>query len=299
MLAESTAFQDSLSKILTQQFIGLVMSTFLTAILIISLYYGVIKKQTAGKAPTNKIMMLLEIYYTGFSNLLNNVMDGKNKWAQPYLFTLFNFILINSLIPWLGFEAAPSTLMFTFPLTLITFITIYVIGIGTKGLWGFCKHKYSNPLEIVLQFAPLLSMSVRLFAATLAGAIIGNVVWVIVGGIIGTGGTGTGLIVYIFPGIQGTWHWAWALVDSALSLLQSFVFIMLTAIFWTMETGQTWSRKERKRLKLEKKELAIKELNDSKEKELKRQKVKMASSTSKIEDNKYIDTKEVKYDRGK
>jgi F-type H+-transporting ATPase subunit a len=65
--------------------------------------------------------------------------------------------------------------MFTLPLALITFIGIYVVGIGTMGFIHFCKHKYSNPLEIIGQFLPLLSMSIRLFAATLAGAIIGNV----------------------------------------------------------------------------------------------------------------------------
>lgn len=293
---------DTISAILSAQMIGLVMSTFLTMLLILALYYGVIKKQVAGEAPTNRIMMLLEIYYSGFSNLFKNVMEGKNEWAHPYLFTLFNFILINSLIPWLGFEAAPSTLMFTFPLTLITFIGIYVIGIGTKGFWGFCRHKYSNPMELVLQFAPLLSMSVRLFAATLAGAVIGNVVWVIVGGI-----AGTGIISFIFPGIQGTWHWAWSIVDSALSLLQAFVFIMLTAIFWTMETGQTWSRKERKEIKAKKQALAIKELNDSKEREnnIKKSKerthaqafVTTGSNINTKQTKTYI--KEEKHDRGK
>ena len=133
---------------------------------------------------------------------------------------------------------------------------IYVIGIGTMGLWGFMKHKYSNPLEIILQFAPLLSMSIRLFAATLAGAVIGNALYVMVGGIAGPNSP----VTYWFPALMGTWKWAWSIVDSALGGLQSFVFIMLTAIFWTMDTGDSWSPKERKRIKREKALAANKDL---------------------------------------
>ncbi len=235
----------------SSQFLGLVMTTFFTMVLLISLYFGVIKKQKNGQAPTSKIMVLLEMYFTAFTDLLDNVMEGKNKWSQPYLFTLFNFILFNSLIPWLGFEAAPSTLMFTFPLALITFIIIYVIGIGTMGLVGFAKHKYKNPMEIILQFTPILSMSIRLFAATLAGAVIGNIVWIIIWGITSEAGEISTITLW-FPALQGTWKWIWSIADTALSALQAFVFIMLTAIFWTMETGDTWSSKERKSIKQEK-----------------------------------------------
>ena len=245
------------------QLIGLIMTMFLTTLLILCLYYGVIKKQKMGHAPSNKIMVFLEIYYTGFSNLLTKVMGGKNNWAHPYLFTLFNFIFINSLIPWLGFEAAPSTLMFTFPLTLITFIIIYVIGIGTMGLWGFIKHKYANPLELILQFAPLLSMSVRLFAATLAGGVIGNALWVMIAGIMTT----TSPVTYWFPALMGSWKWIWQIFDTALGALQAFVFIMLSAIFWTMDTGPSWSAKERKRLRLEKARAANKDLQIKEKKE--------------------------------
>lgn len=258
LLVETSNSKEWWSVFASSQFLGLVMTTFFTMVLLLVLYFGVIKKQRNGEAPTNKIMVLLEIYFTSFSDLLENVMSGKNKWSYAYLFTLFNFILFNSLIPWLGFEAAPSTLMFTFPLALITFIIIYVIGIGTMGLVGFIKHKYKNPMEIILQFTPLLSMSVRLFAATLAGAVIGNIVWVVVGGITDTAVHISNLTLW-FPSIQGTWKWIWSIADTALSVLQAFVFIMLTAIFWTMETGDSWSSKERKLIKKGKADLLKKE----------------------------------------
>ena len=231
----------------TAQLGGLIVSTVITIALILVFYFFIIRKYKNGEAPS-KMMVLLEEYYLGFNRMLNSITEGKNTWSFPYLFILFNFILINSLVPWIGFEAAPSTIMFTLPLALITFIGIYVVGIGTMGFWHFVKHKYKNPLEIFQQFSPLLSMSVRLFAATLAGAIIGNVVWVVVEGMVGPSSP----IAIWFPAIQGTWKWVWMIIDSVLSLIQAYVFVVLTAIFWTMETGPSWSSKKRKKLREEK-----------------------------------------------
>ncbi len=231
------------------QLLGLVVTTMLTIILIMSIYVFVISPQKKGEAPKGKLGAFLEMYYEGFNNLLLGLSDGKNEWAFPYLFTLFNFIFINCLVPWIGFESAATSIMFTFPLALITFLGMYVIGIGTMGVFRFIKHKYSNPMEIVLQFAPLISMSIRLFAATLAGAIIGNVPWIIVQGLVGPVYEEGNAISTWTPVLQITVMWVWKILDTALSLIQSFVFMTLTVIFWGMETGPSWSRKERAKMR--------------------------------------------------
>ncbi len=234
------------------QLLGLVVSTMLTIILIMSIYVFVLLPQKQGAAPRSRIAAFLEMYYEGFDKLLTNLSGGKNLWANPYLFTLFNFILIDCLVPWIGFESAATSIMFTLPLALITFIGMYVIGIGTMGVIGFIRHKYSNPLELVLQFAPLISMSIRLFAATLAGAIIGNVPWIIIQGVTGPAYETGNTFATWMPAIQILVMWVWKILDSLLSLIQAFVFMTLTVIFWSMETGSTWSRKERKIAKDEK-----------------------------------------------
>lgn len=226
------------------QLFGLIVTTMLTIILIMSIYIFVIREQRKGEAPSGKFAAFLEMYYEGFNELLDGLSGGKNKWSYPYLFTLFNFIFINCLVPWIGFESAATSIMFTFPLTLVSFIMIYVIGIGTMGVVQFCRHKYANPLEIVLQFAPLISMSIRLFAATLAGAIIGNTPWIIIQGILGPAYDGNMISTWA-PAIQILVMWVWKIADTMLSLIQSFVFMTLTVIFWSMDTGSSWSRKER------------------------------------------------------
>ncbi len=227
------------------QLLGLVVTTMLTIILIMSIYVFVLRPQKKGAAPRSRLAAFLEMYYEGFIKLLDGLSGGKNRWSYPYLFTLFNFIFINCLVPWIGFESAATSIMFTFPLALVSFIGIYVIGIGTMGFVKFCKHKYSNPMEIVLQFAPLISMSIRLFAATLAGAIIGNVPWIIIQGITGPAGVDGNIISTWAPAVQILVMWVWKLADTLLSLIQSFVFMTLTVIFWSMDTGSSWSRKVR------------------------------------------------------
>ncbi len=226
------------------QLLGLIVSTMLTIILILSIYIFVLRPQKQGAGPRSKLAAFLELYYEGFINMLDGLSGGKNKWAYSYLFVLFNFIFINCLVPWIGFESAATSIMFTFPLALISFIGIYVIGIGTMGIVQFCRHKYSNPMELVLQFAPLISMSIRLFAATLAGAIIGNVPFIIAQGIVGEDWL-TNQFVLWMPAIQMLFMWVWKIADTMLSLIQSFVFMTLTVIFWAMDTGPSWSKSTR------------------------------------------------------
>ena len=233
---------------ITSQLIGLLVSTWLTSVLIFALYWFVIRQHKLGEAPKSRLMLLLELYYTSFNKLVDGFSNGGIKWAYPYLFTLFNFIIINSLTPWIGLESVPSTIMFTLPLALITFIVAFVVGIGTMGIIGFIRHRYSNPMEIILQFAPLISMSVRLFAATFAGAIIGNIPWIIIASMAGSSLD----ISSMTPILQALVLWGWKIIDTLLSLIQAFVFIALTVIFWVTETGPSWSSKERKKLKEEK-----------------------------------------------
>ncbi len=227
------------------QLLGLMVSTMLTIILIMSIYVFVLVPQKRGAEPRSKFAAGLELYYEGFISMLDGLSGGKNKWSYVYLFTLFNFIFINCLVPWIGFESAATSIMFTFPLALVTFIGIYVIGIGTMGVVQFCRHKYSNPMELVLQFAPLISMSIRLFAATLAGAIIGNVPWIIVQGITGPAYLPGNEVATWTPAVQMLVMWVWKILDTLLSLIQAFVFMTLTVIFWSMDTGLSWSKKTR------------------------------------------------------
>lgn len=236
---------------MTSQLYGLLITTGLTSVLLFALYWFVIRKQEMGEAPTGKLMTFLEMYYEGFNNLMRGLSGGKLEKTYIYLFTLFNFILLNSLTPWFGLESAATTIMFTLPLAIITFIGAFIIGVGTMGIVKFAKHRYAqNPMEIILQFAPVVSMSVRLFAATFAGAIIGNVPWIIIHGITANstnGAWGSGITEWA-PLMQILVMWVWKIIDTLLSFIQAFVFISLTIIIWSSEVGPSWSRAKRKEI---------------------------------------------------
>ncbi len=240
---------------LTPQFWSIVVTTILTVVVSLILYFSVISKQDPLKEPKG-IMVLIEGYVVGFNKLMESMTGGKLKAAYPYFFTLLNFLIINELIVWLGWESPATSIMFTFTLGIITFIGIYVVGIGTKGLINFCKHKYINPIELFSQFSPLISISVRLFGATFAGAIIGDIIFIIVQGMMENGDA---FILTFWPVMGGFTSWVWQIMDTGLSLIQAFVFTVLTAVYWSMECGTSWSPKERKELAKQKKLLLEKQ----------------------------------------
>ncbi len=252
------AAEDGSVFSIPNQLISIIVSTILTVILVFTIYYFV-RKQDPNKKP-GIIFTIMESYLLGFENLMISITDNRLKKAYPYFFTLFNFILINTFLSLLGFYPANSSIMFTFTLGLITFIGIYVVGIATHGLIHFAKHKYANPLELFAQFAPLLSISIRLFGATLATSIIGELFPIIFEGV------GLDNLATIYPIISIPYSWVWTFIDLALGVIQAFVFVVLTALYWSLEHGPSWNRKERKEYYKAEKEVKKKIRKENKEK---------------------------------
>ncbi len=221
------------------QLVTLLFSVLILTVFSFMCFYA-IRKDDVKKAPS-KFLTFLIMYVTGFENLMNSITSGKLKKAYPYFFTLFNFILINTLLSIFGFVPTPTSILFTFTLAIITFFGIYVVGILTHGFFHFLKHKYSNPIEILSQIGPLLSLSLRLFGATLATFIIGEIVVIILEGLSLT------VLALWYPVISIPYSWIWTLIDSALGIIQAFVFVVLTALYWSLEHGPSWSYKERRK----------------------------------------------------
>ena len=221
------------------QFWSIIWVTIFVSIFSFWAHKKIVKSYNNDKIPS-KFVIVLEMYVQGFDNLMDSITGGKLRKAYPYFFTLFNFILFNTFISLFGWEPAPSSFMFTLTLGIITFLGIYIIGIGTYGFFKFLKEKYKNPIEIFTQFSPLLSISVRLFAATLAAAVIGEIFSIILVSLYPEA-----IISSAFPIFGVLFGWTWTLVDSFLGLVQAFVFVVLTAIYWSMEYGPSWNKSER------------------------------------------------------
>ena len=222
------------------------------------------KKSTPDKEP-GTIQLLIEGFVSGFDDLMDGVTGGRLKKVYPYFFSLFMLLLFSVFLTFFGFESPAIWLVFTFTLGMITFIGIYVVGIFSKGLWGFIKHKYSNPMELFQQFAPLLSISIRLFGATFGFSVI----LIILPIIFESFGFENIANLYL-PFITLPVGWITKGADVFLSLIQAYVFMMLTVTYWSLELSEEPNeiREERKRVKIEQKtnKKQLKQEQNSKEK---------------------------------
>ncbi len=254
-------FSSTISELLFD--VGL--NSMLLWILILFTGFAIIIKLSFKNASPDKepgtIQLLVENFVTGFDNLMDSVTGGRLRKVYPYFFSLFLFLLFTVFLTFFGFESPALYPVFTFTLGMVTFIGIYVVGIVSKGLWGFIKHKYKNPMELIQQFAPLLSISVRLFGATFGFSIIVIIFPIIL--------QSFGMEVFVklyLPFLTLPVTWILKGADIFLSLIQAFVFMMLTVTYWSLELPETnkETKEERKAIKAKDKQKTLKQKQKNK-----------------------------------
>ncbi len=196
-----------------------------------------IRKTTKNKAPKG-MAFVAEWCVMSVDSLVKSITGRHLKAIRPYIFTLLCFIMVSNLLGLFGLDGPTSAYSVTGTLGFITFIGIYVVGI-MHHKWKFFLKFLKNPVELIGQFAPFISISFRLFGNILSGSMLL-------------------LAFYSFTG----WVWTSAIhvrPDSLLSQLnilgsllapplhfysdlfdgvvQSFVFAILTTAYWSMETS--------------------------------------------------------------
>lgn len=230
------ATTDTVSKIWSVP--GQFWATIWAALVVIGVCiwaFWVMRKADHRKAPTTSQLIVTETI-EGLDNYYVALTGGKIRKAYPYFTTIILFLSAGIFVGMLGFDSPASSIMFTFALALISFLGIYVIGIASKGVIGFIKHKYANPLELFSQFSPLLSLAVRLFGGTFAFGVLFVIFQLIFQSM------GLDMVAMFWPIINIFWFWALKGVDVFLSMIQAVVFVSLTSIYWSME----YSPKEKK-----------------------------------------------------
>ncbi|NQX83751.1 MAG: F0F1 ATP synthase subunit A [Mycoplasmataceae bacterium] len=206
------------------------------------------KKRDSKKRP-GVIQSTVESGFESWEKTMEDIAGPRLRPAFPYFFTLMLYIFLSASMEVFGFVNPAGSIAFTLALGLITFIGIYVIGIFTQGFIQFVKTKYVNPLEIISQFSPLISISIRLFGAVFAGSILGAIVTII----ITTLGASDPVLTSL-PLINIFWSWTLTGVTLFFAGLQAMVFTLLTMIYWNQELGDKKERKKAKKLaKTEKK----------------------------------------------
>ena len=192
-----------------------------------------------------KGFVLLGILYYEFIDRLTSDNMGK-KAAQkysPYIAALTLFLVISNLSSLTGLAQPTANYSVTLTLTLITFSAIQYTKIKANGMVGYVKGFFEPYAVFFIMnffglFAPLLSMSLRLFGNMTSGSTLMMLLYRFTEYV-------TSLIPFIGPSIAQTNVLGIVLApflhfyfDVFSGLIQAYIFIMLTTIFIGNEMSQ-------------------------------------------------------------
>ncbi|WP_338972405.1 F0F1 ATP synthase subunit A [Spiroplasma endosymbiont of Panorpa germanica] len=170
LLAENSSnspLQDSLFAF-TPQLVSILLTFILISIFCI--VYNVKIRNHQNREKMSGFLILTEMFITGLEDLVVSIMGKRYRKLTPYAMYIVLYIFVGCLLSLIGIESAMTSLTVTFSMAFVTFMGIYYFGIKYQKLSFF--KKYLNPLELITQFVPLLSMAFRLFGNLLAGSII-------------------------------------------------------------------------------------------------------------------------------
>lgn len=218
---------------------------FLVSIFLIFLTQVVVRKMVLVPRGTQNI---LEVVFEGLLTFIESVLGDKAqaRRAFPLIATIFLFVLVSNwvgLLPGAGtiglahvkdgqativpfLRSTSADLNFTIALSIIVVLTIQVSGIAALGIVKYGKKFFISPfhkpyglgtimglLELVSEFAKLLSFSFRLFGNIFAGEILLIVM--------------LHLVPYFIP-------LPFLFLEVFVGFIQAAVFAMLTLVFLKM-----------------------------------------------------------------
>jgi ATP synthase subunit 6 len=156
-----------------------IILAFGLSIFFFALYSILSQEKNFYVAPT-RIQFIVETIYVTIYGLLNDNIGPIAKSFFPFIFALFNFILISNVIGLVPYSfTVTSHLIFTFSLATLIFIGINFICIRQHGINILSLFLPAGsslflalllvPIEIVSYIFRPISLSVRLFANMMAG----------------------------------------------------------------------------------------------------------------------------------
>ena len=207
--------------------------------LIVLLVLAVILKRNLKMIP-GMVQNVAEIIIDGALGLMDSVLGNRRKSEEylPIVLTIFLFVLCSNwlgLLPGVGsltvrsasgvvplFRSPAADLNFTIALALLTLTFINIIGISVAGFKGRLKifFNFKSPiaffvgiLELISEFAKIISFSFRLFGNVFAGEVLLTVI--------------AFLLPYLAP-------LPFMFLEIFVGFIQAFIFGMLTLVFISM-----------------------------------------------------------------
>lgn len=220
----------------------------ITTIIIVTIsfiYQRKVKKMKPDDDPRG-IVLAVELVVTYVEGIVVDVLGAKYKNVTVYLLYLMLYILIGNWLSIIGIDSQASVYTVTLSLALVTFIGIYYLGIKFQKLFFFKKF-LTNPLELITQFAPLISLSFRLFGNIIGGSIIMSLLYLLTGNIWAKVPV-IGQVNFLIGTVAPFLHMYFDLFAGS---IQALIFGMLTMVYWKLQ--MEGNSKPEKVLKLPKK----------------------------------------------
>ncbi len=230
------------SNILELDFSGEMIMSLITMLVICILsiiIFFVFRKKDPTK-PDHGFAMIVETSVEKVQNLVVETMGRKYEGFSGYILALSLYIFICFFLGITGLPNALTSLEVPLAIGLLTFIMIHAAAVR-KNKWRYYK-RYTSPLAVFLpinllsMWAPLLSITLRLFGNALSGYVIMSMLYyylellssVIFGSFMFEGLSSIWLAPFITP-------WFHLYFDLFAGAIQTLVFVMLTMIWVSQE----------------------------------------------------------------
>lgn len=211
------------------------LTIIITTIIIVTvsfLYQHKVKKMQPDDDPRG-LVLVVELIIKYIEKLVVDVLGIKYKNLTIYLMYLILYILLGNWISIIGLDSQASSYTVTFSMALVTFIGIYYIGIKFQKLLFFKKF-IVNPLDLIMQFAPLISLSFRLFGNIMGGSIILSLLYTLTGNI-WTHIPVIGQVNFLIGTIGPFLH---VYFDLFTGSIQALIFGTLTIVYWKLQMDE-------------------------------------------------------------
>lgn len=225
----------------------LITSGFLGLLAVFGFWLAV--RRVSVEAP-GKWQSFVEIVIEFIDGQVKDVYHGKRHFVGPIAITIFIWVLLmNSmdLIP-IDFIAlfmktvfgmdywrpvATADLNMTFALSLTVLFLMLFFALRSKGIGGLLHEFFTAPfgpwlapanfaLNLVEWLSKPVSLAMRLFGNMYGGEIVFLLIWLL---------GSVGLVGAVASGVFG---WAWGVFHILIILLQAFIFMILSVVYFAM-----------------------------------------------------------------
>ena len=182
------------------------------------------------------ILFLAEVGVTFFDNLVESLMGPRYRGFGGFIMAIATYLFLAFIWGLTGLPAPVTYLATPLSLGLITFVLIHLNSIRFTRFRYFKRYiepiPFFLPINLISMWAPLLSLTMRLFGNALAGWTLMTLLYAALNGIGGTvieaAGQAMGAGSFVAPIVTPILH---AYFDLFSGLIQTVVFLFLSMIF--------------------------------------------------------------------